>query len=57
MKCDLCKQEIKGAPFTIVNPEYRIENVCGECMNLYANEMYEELGERMAKFTLGSKQS
>lgn len=47
MKCDICNEEIIGAPFTIVTPWYRIENVCGECMNLYTNEEYDELYKHM----------
>ena len=48
--CDLCKQPISDAPFTIVTPIDRIENVCGECMNLYGNQLYDELVERIESF-------
>ena len=46
-KCDLCDQDITSAPFTIVTHKYRIENVCGECMNLYANHDFDALWKRM----------
>jgi len=51
MKCDLCGEEIQGGPFTIVcvNPHYRIEHVCGDCMNLYAWGEYNQLVERMTR--------
>ena len=35
-ECNLCGTKFTEAPFTIVTPEYRIEDVCGNCMNLYA---------------------
>ena len=35
-KCDLCGVGFPEAPFTIRSPDYTIENVCGNCMNLYA---------------------
>ena len=35
-ECDLCGVKFSEAPFTIRSPSYTIENVCGNCMNLYA---------------------
>jgi hypothetical protein len=55
MICDLCKQPFEEPPFTIVTPEFRIENVCGECMNLYGNQMYDELIERIKSFDTSTK--
>ena len=46
-KCSLCTIEFEGAPFTIINPSVRIEDVCGDCLNLYANQMFDELAERI----------
>lgn len=49
INCDFCNQEIDGAPFNIVTPEFRAI-VCGECMNLFGNQLYDELVERIEKY-------
>lgn len=49
MRCDLCEEEIENAPFTIVTPEYEIPNVCGECMNLFGNQEFDQLTKRIER--------
>lgn len=47
MKCDLCNEGIEEPPFTIVTPQVRIKNVCGECTTLFANREWDELEKRL----------
>jgi len=49
MKCDICGKEIKDAPFSYVTPNIRLENVCGDCINLLANQEWNKLIEVLKK--------
>lgn len=49
-ECIFCGEGFDHTPFTIVTHESRFEDVCGTCMNLWANDEFGELTERALKF-------
>ena len=46
-KCEFCLEYFEEAPFVIITHDAKFEPICGICMNLWANDDFEELSERM----------